>query len=75
MSFPALDDEVGPAATKHMLGEYSVNVAAIVTVSYVVPGRILPRLFLAWCCDDFFDPGFSTIGTFWICHETLTWVD
>ena len=41
-SFSTLDDEVGSAATKYMLRENPVNVAAVVTVSHVVPRPLLP---------------------------------
>jgi hypothetical protein len=41
-SFSTLDDEVGSAPTKYMLRENPVNVAAVVTVSHVVPRPLLP---------------------------------
>ena len=70
--FSTFYDELWPAAAEHMLGEYSINVATIITVRHVVPRRFLSRLFLARRGYYFFDAGFAAIGTFWFCHETVT---
>lgn len=70
--FSPFYDELRPAAAEYMLGEYSIHVATIVTVRHVVPRRFLSRLFHARRGYYFFDAGFTAIGTFWFCHETLT---
>ena len=67
--FTTFDDQLRTATAENMFSEYAINVAAFVTMRHVVPWRLLTRLFLAWCRNNFVYPGDSALGTLWISHE------